>query len=79
MFLQFAFATTCNTFEFFNTNELEAGGQPAMNPAEGVFNKLGSAKEIPAKFKNPTNFTLDEFEDLCLDVCPTIAAHIRTT
>lgn len=32
IFLQLAFATICNTYELFNANELEAGGQPYVNP-----------------------------------------------
>ena len=79
MFLQLALAATCNSSEFFNANENEDGGQPFVNPAEGVRDQLSSARATPAQFKNLTNFTLDEFEDLCLDVCPTIAMHARTT
>ena len=50
-----------------------------MNPAEGVRDQLSQARATPAQFKSLTNFTLDDFEDLCLDVCPTIAMHARTT
>ena len=79
IFLQLAFATTCNSSAFFNTNELKVGGQPSVNLAEGMWDQLANARATPSQFKNLTNFMLDELEDLCLDVCPTIVAHTRTT
>ena len=36
VFLQLAFIATYNSFEFFNTNEMDAGGQLSVNPTEGV-------------------------------------------
>ena len=33
----------------------------------------------PLMFKSLTRFTLDEFHDFCLNVCPTIISYARTT
>jgi hypothetical protein len=52
VFLQLAFATTCNSSEFFNPNELEARGQQSVNHVEDICDQLGSAGATPAQFKN---------------------------
>lgn len=57
---------------FFIANELEDGGQPSVNPSLSVCDKLASKRPNLLMFKNLTKFTIEYFEDLCLDVCPTI-------
>lgn len=42
-----------------------------------MHNQLVSTKVTPTKSSNPTNYLLDEFEDLCHGVCPTIATHAK--
>lgn len=79
IFLQLTFATTCNSSKFFNANELKVCGHPFVNHIEDVRDQLASVRTTQIQFKNLTNFTLDDFEDLCLDVCPMIAAHARIT
>lgn len=79
LFLQAALATTYNLSGIFNANELELGGQRFVNPTIGVRDQLTSARATPTQFKNLINFTLDEFKDLYLDVCPTIVIYVRTT
>ena len=79
IFLQLTFATTCNSSKFFNANNLKACGHLFVNHVEVVRNQLASVRTTQIQFKNLTNFTLDDFEDLCLDVCSMIAAHARIT
>ena len=50
-----------------------------MKPSKGVRIQLASVRTTSTQFNNLTNFILDEFEDLCIDVCPIIAVHGRIT
>ena len=65
--------------ELFHTNEWEHGGQDLVNPHEGGRDVLGSMRSTPGLFKVLTNFSVEEFDDLCRIVCPTINAHARST
>ena len=66
---------TQNTLDFFHTNEWEHGGQDSVNPHEGVRDILGSMRSTLGLFKVLTNFSIEEFDELCIIVCPTIIAH----
>ena len=77
IFLSLALGSS-NSSNFSNSNELEPDGQPSINHAKGVYDQLVSVRAIPTQFKPLTKVTLNEFEDLCLDVCPTIASHVPT-
>lgn len=68
-----------NCFNFFNSNELESGGQPFVNQVGGVRDQLASVRATSTQFKHLTNFSFDKFEDFCLDVCLIIASHDQTT
>lgn len=50
-----------------------------MNPNVRVCDRLASMCATPLKFKNLTNFTIDGFDDLCIDVCLIIVGHAKTT
>ena len=67
------------TLELFHTNEWEHGGQDSVNPQEGVRDVLGSMSSTPGLFKTLTNFSTEEFDNLCQIVCPTISTHARST
>lgn len=77
IFLSLALGSS-NSSNFSNSNELEPNGQPSINHAKGVHDQLVSVRVIPTQFKHLTKVTLNEFEDLCLDLCPTIALHAHT-
>lgn len=69
-----------NSWEFFNPNELEDGGQVGVNPDIGIRDLLASMRATGnALFKNMTNFSLEEFDKLCVLVCPLIHSHARST
>ena len=70
---------TQSTLELFHTNEWEHGGQDFVNPHEGVRDVLGSMRSTPNLFKVLTNFSIEEFDELCHIVCLTISAHARST
>ena len=70
---------TQNTLDFFRTNEWDHGGQDLVNPHEGVHDILGSMRSTPGLFKVLTNFSIEEFDELCTIVCPTIIANARST
>ena len=65
--------------ELFHTNEWEHGRHDFVNPYEGVRDVLGSMRSTPDLFKVLTNFSVEEFDDLCRILCPTISAHARFT
>ena len=69
---------TQTTLDLFHTNEWEHGGQHSMNPHEGVCDVLGSMRSILGLFKVLTNFSQEEFDELCIILCPTIIAHTRS-
>ena len=69
---------TQNTLDFFHTNEWDHGGQDSVNSHEGVRDILGSTRSTPGLFKVPTNFSIEEFDELCIIVCPTIIANARS-
>lgn len=54
------------------------GGQPFVDPQEGVIDSLASMHKTPPWFKALTNLTIDESHDLCLDVVRAIAVHACT-
>ena len=70
---------TQTILELFHTNEWEHGGQDLVNPHERVRDVLGSMRSTPGLFKVLRNFSVEEFDDFCRIVCPTISAHVRST
>ena len=69
---------TQSTFDLFHTNEWDHGNQDSVNPHEGMCDVLGSMKSTPGLFKTLTNFSVQEFDELCHIVCPTTSAHARS-
>ena len=67
------------TLELFHRNKWEHGGQDSVSPHEGVRDVLGSMRSIPGLFKVLTNISVEEFDELCRIVCPTISAHARSS
>ena len=70
---------TQNTFDFFHTNQWDHSGQDLVNPHEDVRDILGSMRSTPGLFKVLTNFFIEEFDELCTIVCPTIIANAQST
>ena len=70
---------TQTTMDLFHTNEWEHSGQDSVNPHEGVRDVLGTMRSTLDLFKVLTNFSVEEFDDLCRIMCPTISAHARST
>ena len=64
-----------NTYDLFHTNEWGHGGQDSVNPQEDVRDVLGSMRSIPGLFKILTNFSIEEFDELCTILCLTIIAN----
>ena len=64
--------------EFFHTNEWKHGRHDLVNPHEGVRDVLGSMKSTLGLFKVLTNFSIQEFDELCQIVCPTISSHVQS-
>jgi hypothetical protein len=59
---------------------VNAEGQwQSVNPGIGVRDVLCSMSVTPVIFKRLTNFSLDEFNDLCAQVCPTLDVTARST
>lgn len=48
-----------------------------VTSTQSKFTSVVSTKVTPTQIKNLTNFLLDDFEDLCHDVCITIATHVK--
>ena len=71
--------TTQSTLKFFHTNVWKDGGQDSINPHKVICDVLGSMRSTPRLFKVLTNFSIQEFDELCLMVCPTINALARST
>ena len=67
------------TLDLFHTNKWEHGGQDSVNPHEGVRVVLGSRRSAPGLFKVLTSFSIEEFDEICHIVCPTISAHTQST
>jgi hypothetical protein len=78
MIFQCVVAAT-NSYHLFNANEWLDGGAQSVNPNRGVRDLLGWLRETPSMFKTITNFTLQEFDELCRLVCPVIAGNARST
>jgi hypothetical protein len=57
----------------------EENDQTYVNQALGVRDQLAVLLQTPSLFKILTNFTAEEFEELCGAVCPLIESNARTT
>jgi hypothetical protein len=68
-----------NTWFLFDDEELNEDDQNFVDPDVGVPDQLATLLKTPSLFKVLTNFTVDEFEELCGAVCPLIAGNVRTT
>lgn len=53
--------------------------QNFVNPHVGVRNQLASLLQTPSLLKVLTNFTVDQFEELCSAVCPLLILYARST
>lgn len=70
------YITTLNSFrpiKFSRENHI------SMNPNLPMNDLLSWLLVNPSQFKDLTNFTLEEFNELCVGVLPTIEAHARST
>ena len=78
--LMYTIMRVCSsTFEFFNPNKLEEGGQGTINHECGVRDRLGSMRKLPRPFKTLANFIIEEFDELCTLVVLVISIHTRST
>ena len=68
-----------SSFNLFHGNEWKEGGFQSVNPNEGVRDVLATMRSTPSLFKGNTNFTLQEFDELCLLVVSVIVANARGT
>jgi hypothetical protein len=55
------------------------GSQRSVNPEIDVRDILGTMASTPAIFRTLTNFTVSEFTELCMLVCPTLDHTARYT
>ena len=68
-----------NTDVFFNPDEIANDDQNFVNRDVGARDQLGTLLQTPSLFKVLTNFSGDQFEELCSKVCPTIMMYARST
>ena len=71
--------TAASITEFFNPDEFANEDQRYVDRSEGVRDQLTTLRRTPSLFKVLTNFTLEEFEELCCKVCHTIVTNARST
>jgi hypothetical protein len=57
----------------------QRGSQQSVNPEVGVRDIFGNMASTPAIFRTLTNFTVSEFTELCMLVCPTLDIKARST
>ena len=77
--VQGAIIAASSTFEFFNIQELDDMGQGCVDHDAPVRDYLTTIRSTPYLFQTITNFTAEEFEELCTVVCPVIILHARST
>jgi hypothetical protein len=63
----------------FTCTELEESTQNYVDRTCGVHDQLSVLRAMPSLFKNMTNFTIDEFDELSQNICPLIAVNCRST
>jgi hypothetical protein len=63
----------------FTSRELDDLDQSFVDRTVSIKDQLAAFSRMPSLFKNLTNFTLTEFEELSQIVCPTIANYARST
>ena len=63
----------------FEPHERDEEDQAFVNSLVEVRDQLGTLPQTPPLFKVLTNFTAEEFEELCAAVCPIISIHARKT
>ena len=59
--------------------EMDGENQEYVDKEEGVRDVLATLRRTPSLFKALTNFSAEEFEDLCISVCPVIFMNARST
>ncbi len=64
MFIFHYMAVPYNSHEVFTSHEIEEGAGQSINLMVGVWNVLSTMRATPNLFKNLTNFTLVEFDEL---------------
>lgn len=63
----------------FQPTKLSREDQISVNPSLPINDLLGHLFANPTQFKDLTNFTLEEFYELCTQVVSTIEGHARST
>ena len=68
-----------NIWYLFDPDELNDEYQSFVNKLMGVRDQMTTIFQTPSLFKFLTNFTAEEFEELCGLVCPMISSQARAT
>lgn len=68
-----------STLDFFNTQELDDNSQGCVDRDAPVRDYLSTVRSTKYLCQPITNFTTEEFEELCTVVCPVIQLHARST
>jgi hypothetical protein len=76
---QAASIAAASIHEHFRHQELNDDGQNCADHSCGVRDCLTTISSTPYRFKAITNFTADEFVELCSLVCPVISTYARHT
>ena len=71
--------TASNIWYMFEPDERDEENQAFVNSLVEVRDQLETMLKTPPLFKVLSNFTAEEFEELCAAVCPIISSHARTT
>ena len=77
MMLHYALAAS-SSFNLFHGNEWEERKFQSVNPHEGVRDVLATMRSTPSFFKGNMNFTLQEFDELCLLVVSVIITNAHS-
>jgi hypothetical protein len=69
----------CIYGDLFIAIEMEEGGGHFVDPTNSVQDVLITLQSTPTLFKNLTNFTTINFEDLASIMAPSIISHAQST
>lgn len=72
-------AATSSTELLFSSGEMIAIDQRFVDRTVGVRDQLSMLLRMPSLFHTMTNFSIDEFDELCGKVCPLIDFNARHT
>jgi hypothetical protein len=75
----FLYRSAIVALDVLASNDTEPLSQQSVNPAYGVRDVYACLSKTPAIFRNMTNFSVEEFEELASLVCPVIALTSRSS